>query len=50
MQDQVWTNASGMIDGYQYTYNPQGDVASKQNLALDAYKTANPSSTAAVSR
>ena len=46
VQDQVWTNASGMIDGYQYTYNPQGDVASKQNLALDAYKTANPSSTA----
>ena len=37
---------AGMIDGYGYTYTPQGDVASKQNLALDAYKTANPSSTA----
>ena len=46
VQDQVWTNSTGMIDGYQYTYSAQGDVASRQNLALDAYKTANPSSTA----
>ena len=35
-----------MLDGYGYTYNPQGDVATRQNLALDAYKAANPSSTA----
>ena len=30
-----------MLDGYAYTYNLQGDVASKQNLALDAYNAAN---------
>ncbi len=43
--DQVWNDyATGgnLLDGYQYTYNLQGDVASKQNL----YKTAYPTSTA----
>ena len=47
--DQVWNDyATGgnLLDGYQYTYNLQGDVASKQNL----YKTAYPSSTAALPR
>ena len=47
--DQVWAAygaGNAMRDGYQYTYNPQDDAATKQNLALDAYKTANPSSNA----
>jgi RHS repeat-associated protein len=44
--DMVWTNYGNgtMLDGYQYTYNLQGDVVTKQNLAADAYKTAYPSS------
>ena len=47
--DQIWSDygAGGkLLDGYGYTYNLQGDVAAKQNLAADAYKLANPSSTA----
>ena len=47
--DQVWSDygtGGTMLDGYGYTYNLQGDVATRQNLAMDAYKAANPSSTA----
>ncbi len=33
--DMVWENYGNdsTLDGYQYTYNPQGDVATKHNLA-----------------
>ena len=37
-----YATGGNLLDGYQYTYNLQGDVASKQNL----YKTAYPTSTA----
>jgi RHS repeat-associated protein len=36
--DMVWENYGNdsTLDGYQYTYNPQGDVATKHNLAPGA--------------
>jgi hypothetical protein len=41
--DQVWNDygTGKMLDGYEYTYSLRGDVATKQNLALDAYNAAN---------
>src|SRR4029077_19341201 len=47
VQNMVWSNYAGdTVDGYAYTRDSKGNIASKQNLALDAYKIANPSSTA----
>jgi hypothetical protein len=42
VQDMVWSaiGSGDMLDGYAYTRNLQGDVTSRQNLALDAYNTA----------
>jgi RHS repeat-associated protein len=43
VQDMVWAaiGSGDLLDGYAYTRNLQGDVTSRQNLALDAYNLAN---------
>ena len=48
VQDMVWSaiGSGDILDGYGYTRNLQGDLVSRQNLALDAYKAGNPDSTA----
>jgi RHS repeat-associated protein len=42
VQDMVWAaiGSGDLLDGYAYARNLQGDVTSRQNLALDAYNTA----------
>ena len=44
----VWSaiGSGDILDGYGYSRNLQGDLVSRQNLALDAYKVGNPDSTA----